>query len=265
MARLIFKDVPVAQLKQVIADFKNEHMNVTTIPEDDGEWTVTAVSDDDFEAARSTGGFESGGAQDLAQKQGRFLFDQALFSLGYSRAFGKLTLQQINGLHVLFAFMENDPRIDDLRKCAYILATVKWETAHTFQPINEFGSTDYFNRRYGPHTKVGQRLGNILEGDGARFHGRGYVQLTGRNNYKTFGLESNPDAAINPDIAYAVLVRGMTEGLFGSRLGNFIVAGRPADYESARRSVNGTDHAADIATIAAKIESILTASSKPAI
>lgn len=260
MNRLVMKDVPEARLKQVIADFKNEHMKVTTIPEDDGQWTVTAAPDDTFNAAKSSAGFDH--AVVAGPAHGNFMFDRATFYSAYAQAFGKLTLQQINGLNALFNFMENDPHIDDLRKCAYFLATVKWETAHTFQPIEEYGSADYFNRRYGPATKVGQHLGNTQEGDGARYHGRGYVQLTGRNNYKAFGLENKPDDALKPEVAYEILVRGMTQGMFGSRLGNFIVPGRPADYEGARRCVNGTDHAGDIATIATKIESILTVSSR---
>ncbi len=36
---------------------------------------------------------------------------------------------------------------------------------------------------YGPGTRVAKELGNFQTGDGAKFCGRGYVQLTGRNNY----------------------------------------------------------------------------------
>ncbi|MEP6899593.1 MAG: XVIPCD domain-containing protein [Rhodanobacter sp.] len=50
-------------------------------------------------------------------------------------------------------------------------------------------------------------LGNNTPGDGYRFHGRGYFQYTGRDNYTTFGdkfgvdLAHNPDQAADPEIA----------------------------------------------------------------
>ena len=53
-------------------------------------------------------------------------------------------------------------------------------------------------------------LGNTQSGDGKRFKGRGYIQLTGRANYKTFGkkmgidLENNPTRASEPPIASKV-------------------------------------------------------------
>ncbi|UHQ21630.1 peptidoglycan-binding protein [Lysobacter sp. 5GHs7-4] len=44
-------------------------------------------------------------------------------------------------------------------------------------------------------------LGNTEPGDGWRFHGRGYVQLTGRDNYERAGREIGLDLAANPELA----------------------------------------------------------------
>jgi predicted chitinase/Ca2+-binding EF-hand superfamily protein len=55
-------------------------------------------------------------------------------------------------------------------------------------------------------------LGNTQPGDGPRFRGRGYIQLTGRSNYRYYGkklgvdLENNPDLALRPDIAARIVV-----------------------------------------------------------
>jgi putative chitinase len=48
----------------------------------------------------------------------------------------------------------------------------------------------------------GSRMGNGDEtsGDGYKFRGRGYIQLTGKNNYVAFGKSINEDIAANPDL-----------------------------------------------------------------
>lgn len=58
----------------------------------------------------------------------------------------------------------------------------------------------------------GGRNGNNLEGDGYKYRGRGYIQLTGKYNYEKYGrmigedLVSNPDLAAKPEIAAKVAV-----------------------------------------------------------
>jgi putative chitinase len=50
--------------------------------------------------------------------------------------------------------------------------------------------------------------GNEASGDGFKFRGRGYIQLTGRANYTAFGKAINEDIANNPDVVsgkYALL------------------------------------------------------------
>src|SRR3954468_13046143 len=58
---------------------------------------------------------------------------------------------------------------------------------------------------------LAQRLGNVKSGDGALFHGRGYVQLTGRSNYTDWAtrlkidLINNPNLALDPTSAAEIL------------------------------------------------------------
>ncbi len=113
-------------------------------------------------------------------------------------------------------------------------ATVRVEVGSGFEPINEFGDEDYFTRMY----EGREDLGNTEPGDGARYHGRGYIQLTGRANYRTYGdllglpLEDEPSLALQPSVAARVLVeyfaqRGVDD------------AARRRAWKLVRRKVNG--------------------------
>jgi putative chitinase len=56
----------------------------------------------------------------------------------------------------------------------------------------------------------GGRMGNGVEatGEGFKFRGRGYIQLTGKDNYTAFGKAINEDVLSNPDLVsskYALL------------------------------------------------------------
>lgn len=139
---------------------------------------------------------------------------------------------------------------------AYALATTYHETAGAMRPITEYGSQNYFNRRYGPegdNPALAKRLGNVKLGDGARYAGRGFVQITGRANYKRLGdvlgvdLENQPGVALRPDIAAKILRFGMERGLFtGRKLADYFGGGK-RDPVQARKIINGLDKASKIA------------------
>ena len=95
---------------------------------------------------------------------------------------------------------------------AQFLAQCAHETAN-FASLKEFGGRLDF-KQYDPrfNPQKAKLLGNTHAGDGVRYHGRGFIQLTGRENYRKVGdaldlpLESNPELVERPDVAAKVAV-----------------------------------------------------------
>lgn len=96
------------------------------------------------------------------------------------------------------------------------LAAFMAQCAHEtmdFKSLKEFGGSLDF-RKYDPKyaPKKAKALGNKKVGDGARYKGRGYIQLTGRYNYKKAGdelglpLEKHPELVEKPEVAAKVAV-----------------------------------------------------------
>lgn len=73
------------------------------------------------------------------------------------------------------------------------LATVRVECGKAFKPIGEYNSGTAYEGR--------KDLGNINPGDGQKFKGRGFIQLTGRTNYTTYGDKLNIDLVDHPELA----------------------------------------------------------------
>ena len=128
------------------------------------------------------------------------------------------------------------------------LATIRAET-EGFLPISEFLSR--FNTSPNGHPfdlyDFRQDLGNQGPPDGANFKGRGFVQLTGRTNYTTFGplvdvrnLVDEPEQANDPDIAARLLA-----AFISSKRVAIASALAANDLAAARRLVNGGSHGLD--------------------
>ena len=118
-------------------------------------------------------------------------------------------------------------------------ATVRTEVGAAMLPLYEKSARGedpeaYFNAKYGGR----KDLGNDQPGDGFAFRGRGYVQLTGRANYTTYGnllgldLVRNPDLALDAGTAAAILI------LFFKRSGASKFA-LMQDWPNVRRRING--------------------------
>jgi hypothetical protein len=170
-----------------------------------------------------------------------------------------LTDQNVKGFD--FVLKAAKVRAVPLHELAYILATVWHETAHTMQPIAEYGKGK--GRKYGVKGKYGQVP-----------YGRGYVQLTWDANYekadKKLGLQGallkNFDLAMKPDVAVQILFVGMKEGWFtGVSLKDFIDNVDESDQEdlrefsNARKIINGTDKQVMIGQYAIVFEKALKA------
>jgi hypothetical protein len=154
---------------------------------------------------------------------------------------------------------------------AYALATAYHETAHTMQPVKEYGGTAYYTKMYdiqGSRPQLAKDNGNTSPGDGAKYCGRGYVQLTWKNNYakaeKKLGkpLISNPDLAMDCSIASDIMISGMGEGWFtGKSCKTYLPTSGTADlkqFTDARRIINGQDKARLIAEYAVNFQQALS-------
>jgi putative chitinase len=206
--------------------------------------------------------------------------DRKTFFGAYRQRFKALSVSQVDGLDFLLTSIEADAALWSpyqqlsipVDQGAYLFATVKHETVDLFQPIDEVGGSKYFEQLYGYRTAKGMELGNTQAGEGARYHGRGYVQLTGKANYARatsdllthypelvekfekssnpitrFDLVAHPDQAKEPAIAYAVMSYGMRHGRFtGHKLADYFTATRQ-DPNGARQIINGHDRAGLIA------------------
>jgi len=121
------------------------------------------------------------------------------------------------------------------------MATVRVET-FTFAPISEAPSPLNTQPPGPPFNKYDHRpdLGNQGPPDGAKFKGRGFIQLTGRKNYEYYGamlgynLIGNPDLANAPQPAARILAAYLNENEAAIR--SALATG---DLATARKTVNG--------------------------
>ena len=86
----------------------------------------------------------------------------------YEQLFNGLSEDQLLGFKDILNNINNDININNPQWVAYMLATTWHETAFTMKPIDEYGSMNYFEKRYGYTTTIGKNLGNTKPGDGAR-------------------------------------------------------------------------------------------------
>jgi putative chitinase len=197
------------------------------------------------------------------------LSDPSAFFASLRQSFGGLSTEQVRGIedNLLPAMGAAQWPLSFV---SYALATTYHETDHTMQPVHEKGGDAYFHRKYdigGANPAKARELGNLSPGDGVKYAGRGYVQLTGKANYRKaeaalgVPLVANPDLAMKADVAAKILVWGMETGAFTSRkLAHMLPQRGPAgrtDFRKARPIINGTDRDDEIAGIALSFQRAL--------
>ncbi|WNI34698.1 glycoside hydrolase family 19 protein [Chryseobacterium sp. SG20098] len=162
----------------------------------------------------------------------------------------KLDQSEVNAITVFLDFADASWKMFSVPQWAYIFATTFHETKATFLPVKEafWLSEDWRKRnlRYYP------------------YYGRGYVQITWKDNYfkfsKSIGEDfvKNPDLVMIPKYAFKILIDGFRTGAFtGKKISDYI-NDKEKDYEEARRCINGEDRKELIAGYAILFEKILS-------
>lgn len=217
---------------------------------------------------------------------------------------GKFSLRKYGDFSSLLKILQHskEMNIKSPDQVAYIIATAwhesrlgTWMTESAW--LSEKSAEAYAERSYGSGPKSrnpsrARQMGNTQVGDGGKYMGRGYVQLTWKNNYNrmskllkesgfqytqdgvTYGDGKNKTTAIdlvknyrhvnqNKDLAARILVLGMDGGHFVNNkkgLDSYIPESKPAtkqNFENARKIVNGSDKKALLASNAMIITSVL--------
>jgi putative chitinase len=128
---------------------------------------------------------------------------------------------------------------NELRKAAF-LAQLAHESVE-FLYMKEIGDYAYFMRMYditGDRPDVARDLGNTKPGDGARYPGRGPIQITGKYNYRKCGkalgldLVRHPELAENPSVAFRA-------SAWFWRSNDINQAADRGDFELVTRIING--------------------------
>lgn len=163
---------------------------------------------------------------------------------------GSIGTKQFEGIEIIISEY-NKQCINDLRKLAYILATIYHETAKTMQPIAEYGKGKNYD--YGKKLKMSRKAYSTPN---QIYYGRGYIQLTWYENYDAMGkklgldLLNNPDLMLNVRVSTEATFKGMILGMFtGKKLIDYFNS-KKTDWINARKIINGLDAAEKIANYA---------------
>lgn len=204
------------------------------------------------------------------------IVDRAKFYRVCRSKFGGLTQGFVDGTNfILDGWEQTYSKQTSVPQFAVCLATSYWETGKTMKPIREIGGDAYFTKLYdvqGNNPDRARKMGNKNPGDGIRYNGKGYVQLTWFVNYlkattrlhelglldKSVDFTKYPELVMQPRYALPIMFIGMEEGWFtGKKLDDIVddeisadLKDEHADAVRSRAIINGKDRAEMIAGFA---------------
>jgi putative chitinase len=82
------------------------------------------------------------------------------------------------------------------------------------------------------------RMGNTEDGDGAKYIGRGLIQLTGKDNYRAFGDAIGEDLVANPELVQEPRYAALSAGWFWNKRGLNALADA-MDIATMTKRING--------------------------
>lgn len=151
-------------------------------------------------------------------------------------------LQGMNRLHYFLAQLGHESEgLTHKEENLNYSATGLMKTWPSRFPTLEFAKKYERNPEKIANFVYGGRMGNVNPGDGYRFRGRGYIQLTGRETYREIGriagldLENNPELASRPEHAVRIACAFWN----WKRINPSCDVG---DYKEVTRKINGGDN-----------------------
>lgn len=136
------------------------------------------------------------------------------------------------GLLDIFPVVPVRPNREDINYRRY---TPELAAEHALKP--ERIANHVYNRR---------DLGNLNPGDGWRFRGRGFIQITGRTHYAAAGRVLDLDLTANPDLAADPKIAARIAGWWWwDKALNRVADRGPDGLEQITRTINGGTHGLD--------------------
>lgn len=115
-----------------------------------------------------------------------------------------------------------------LRVCAYI-AQLAHESG-SFRYVKELASGEAYENR--------KDLGNTQKGDGIKFKGRGWIQITGRSNYISCGKALGLDLVSKPELLESIDNAAQSAGWFWKTHGLNELSDH-GDFQLITKRING--------------------------